>query len=170
LAKSKRIPTEKPNDVTGLKEYDELSSHGRRYRNDPKFRKRAREASKKRNEERRKKKMSEKRVFVDENNVKSAWKPRYYKDVLVYNNTTVARLCNVTRVTMYNWFEAGALPEPTLTDTRGRRWFSWNYVEAIREALQSRLRDPVDRFGEKMKIICERRGIIDKKGKNIETT
>lgn len=151
-----------------LKPYEELSRTGKKYRDDPEYREAMKEYSMDKVKERRKERLKEKRNYTDDRDIEGGWKPRVVDGVVVYNNTTAGEMVNATRVTMCNWMRDGILPEPTVIDELGRRWFSKKYIDSLRKVLKNRLRGSLKVFKKNLKATFLEDGIIDKEGNNIE--
>jgi len=151
-----------------LKPYDELSRTGKKYRDDPEYRETMKGYSVSKVLEKRKERLKVKRAYSDEREIQGGWKPRVVDGKVVYNNTTVGDMVNATRVTMCNWMRQEILPEPTVIDDRGRRWFSMNYIESLRKVLKSRLRGALEVFKQELNDTFIEDGIINKEGNNIE--
>ncbi len=152
-----------------LKPIAELSRSGRKYRTDTKYAEKMRDNSRRLLEERRRERLQEIRNFDDEREGESLWKPRLYEGVEVFNSTAFCDYLGIARMTIWNWKHAGILPEPTMSDSMDRDWYSWDYIEAMRRVLKKRLRSPLDEFGgliEEEFVKCE---LIDNEGNNIET-
>lgn len=150
-----------------LKPLDELSRNGRKYRTNPKYAEKMKENSRKHLEAERKKRL-EKREFNDERKV-DGWNPRIIDGMEVVNSTAFCEYCSIARMSIYNWREAGVLPEPTMVDSMGRDWYSWDYIESMRKVLKRRLRSSLDDFGKMLQEQFIKDGIIDGNGNNIET-
>lgn len=153
-----------------LKPFDELSRTGRKYREDPEYREKMKERSARKVREEREKKLKERYSFKGkgERSVSGSWNPRVVCGIKVYNKTATADYCNVSSVSIYNWEKKKVLPEPTFKDELDRFWFSWDYIEALREVLKDRLRGPLNEFKDNLYKVFLDRELIDKDGNNIE--
>ena len=153
-----------------LKPIEELSRSGKKYRTDKKYAEKMRANSRKLLEERRAERLQEIRKFDDDRDGESLWKPRLYKGMEVFNSTAFCDYLGIARMTIWNWKVAGILPQPTMTDSMDRDWYSWDYIEAMRRVLTVRLRSSLEEFGKMISeefVECE---LVDDEGNNIETT
>jgi len=152
-----------------LKPLKELSRMGRKYRTDEEFAEKARENSRKLSEERRQERLQEIRNFEDERDGEGLWKPRLYKGLEVFHSAAFCDFLGISRMTIWNWKQAGILPAPTMIDSLDRDWYSWDYIEAMRRVLKKRLRGSLEQFGKMIEEEFVASELIDDEGSNIET-
>ena len=152
-----------------LKPLDELSRSGRKYRTDKKYADKMRDHSRKILTERRTERLSEIRNFDDERKGVNLWKPRLFHGKEVVNTTAFCDYTGIARMTVWNWRQAGSIPNPTMTDSMGRGWYSWDYIDAMRRVLKTRLRSNLQDFRAQVIEEFAKAGICDPDGNNIET-
>lgn len=150
-----------------LKPLRDLSRSGKMYRTNPEYAEKMKENSRKHLEEKRKERLEELRQFDDQREVEG-WNPRVIDGIEVFNSTAFCDYCNIARMSIYNWKQAGILPPPTMIDSMDRDWYSWDYIESMRKVLKRRLRSSLEEFGEMLKEQFVEDGIINEEGINIE--
>lgn len=101
-----------------------------RYQNDPKYRKRIQELSRK-SKQGRKKGLSNR--TLGHASPKDHRRPKVIlvdgRETLVYSRGYLADMLDFTRPTIANWQSRGILPKPTMVDERGQWWFGKAWIK-----------------------------------------
>lgn len=125
-----------------------------RYKNDPKYRKRIKDLSRK-SKQKRKKGLSNRVLGAAQ--AEDHRRPKVTivdgREVLVYSRGYLADELAFTRPTIATWQRRGVLPEPTMIDERGQWWFSEAWIKKF-ITLVKRYRPiswSLDDFAEKVK-------------------